>query len=693
MSLRMARRQEREARDAQRIRGAVDRAQRSSAATLERNQRRAAASGDRAWRAELRHVNRNARAEIARDNRAMRSAREEHDFRARTANQMLIAYGRQQSAAARARQAEGSRRSSRMVGGLNLAGGAAMGGILGAIGITRATLGGAMAFAEMAASAAQLTLSIGESVLQMIAFRESALTTLRAMSGGSNEVASEQYRFAQRFAMQTPLDTAQVLQLQSQVSTAGFRGQQNREILMGAADVGAANPNDATAGSRYVRALGQIRNAGRLRAQEMNQLGEVGVGRRELLLSLGRQGGVRRGANENDDAYAARLQRMQESGRFTGDQGVAAAQDVVRRQWSGGELGGFARSQGETLLGTLSNLRGSVMTLFTTIENIENLPGITTLKTGLNAIAMTLSGVTPQGQRLQRIISSIVDEVSMFVGLGIGDFETTFSGILDTAEQFMPVARVLVTAFAETGIAEFRRQFGGLGGDMRAFFADGDMVNEVRDLARGLVSFARIGVSVTRWTLTAAGMILQLVGSVHQLVGEMSTVQQLTTLFGLLTNPFQTLMGLSAQAGIADATRGIGTQAVDGIRAGILQQRPLLDADVRAMAQSIPTTSQDALAIRSPSRLMADAVGRYIPEGIALGIDRGRGPLDEAMGSLVGPGDVGAAGGLGGMGRGLSIENLTIQVGAGATEETGRDVARGFLDELVALLEVPALAG
>jgi hypothetical protein len=49
--------------------------------------------------------------------------------------------------------------------------------------------------------------------------------------------------------------------------------------------------------------------------------------------------------------------------------------------------------------------------------------------------------------------------------------------------------------------------------------------------------------------------------------------------------------------------------------------------------------------------------------------------------------------GLGGMGRGLSIENLTIQVGAGATEETGRDVARGLIDELVALLEAPALAG
>jgi hypothetical protein len=137
--------------------------------------------------------------------------------------------------------------------------------------------------------------------------------------------------------------------------------------------------------------------------------------------------------------------------------------------------------------------------------------------------------------------------------------------------------------------------------------------------------------------------------------------------------------------------QGVGAQAVNGIRAGIAAQRPALDADVRSLVGSIPTTSQDALAIRSPSRVMADAVGQHIPTGIALGIDRGRGPLDEAMGSLVGPGDVGGAG-LGG-GGGVTIGTISLTLGAGATEETGREAARGFVDELVALLEPLAVAG
>ena len=111
------------------------------------------------------------------------------------------------------------------------------------------------------------------------------------------------------------------------------------------------------------------------------------------------------------------------------------------------------------------------------------------------------------------------------------------------------------------------------------------------------------------------------------------------------------------------------------------------------MAQSIPATAQSNLAIKSPSRVMADEVGRYIPEGIAQGIDRGRGALDAAMGDLVPVPGVPGAGGLGGFG-GVTIGSLVIQVEPGAdAEETGRNAARGAIDELMRMFEGPALSG
>ena len=181
--------------------------------------------------------------------------------------------------------------------------------------------------------------------------------------------------------------------------------------MLAGADVGAANPNDSTAASRYVRAVSQILNAGRLRAQEMNQLGEVGIGRRELPPS-----GARRAcsvARASEDAYVARLQQMQESGALHRRPGRGrVAQDVVRRQFSGGgALGSGARSQGDTLLGTLSNLRGAVFDLFTGINGIEQLPGVRALKATLNGIANTIAGTTATGKRLQGIVSTVVNDV------------------------------------------------------------------------------------------------------------------------------------------------------------------------------------------------------------------------------------------------------------------------------------------
>lgn len=667
-------------RTQQRVRGAVDRAQRANAAQESRE----------AQRREARDA-RSARAAAQRQSRADRAWRAEMRRAGAIANLNSRTEARSERAQMRAfRDDRASRRS-----GWGYALGAA--GLVGAgaLGIAGATLGAASAFADMALSASRLALSLGESVLQMIAFREASLATLRMMNGGDGRVAAEQYQFARQFARETPLDTQQVLELQQQVSTAGFRGQQNRDVVLAGADVGAANPNDSTASSRYVRAVSQIRNAGRLRAQEMNQLGEVGIGRRELLLSLGRQTRVQRGTGESEDAYVARLQQMQDSGRFTGDQGVAAAQDVVRRQFSGGgALGSGARSQGDTLLGTLSNLRGAVFDLFTGINGIEQLPGVRALKATLNGIANTIAGTTATGKRLQAIVSTVVNDVGMLVGTsGLADFDATLNGVLDAGKDFVPIVREIVTAFGGAAMAQARQEFGGLGASFKDTFGNPVMVSTARALGRALVSLFGMGSRLTVG-LAAIGTYATIgLDAVLRLARVLDPSRLLGYAQGFATMMQGFLAPVSTMDMIRARMGGVGDQAVLGIRMGIQRSMPGLQADVAAMAQSIPETAQSNLAIKSPSRVMADEVGRYIPEGIAQGIDRGRGALDAAMGDLVPVPGVPGAGGLGGFG-GVTIGSLVIQVEPGAdAEETGRNAARGALDELMRLFETPALAG
>lgn len=679
-----------------RVRKAVEAVQRQGATRTARDRQQRAARSDRAWRRELQHVNRVAHAEMRRDRQAVagnvRASREA--FRGGARGRMGTTLGGRLGGVADGARGIGAGASATAALGLGLAGGA---------------FGAAGAFLSMTSSAVGLVASLSESVLQMIAFREASLSTLRMMNSGrgisaatASAAAMEQYQFARQFARETPLDTQQVLELQAQVSTAGFRGQQNRDVVLAGADVGAANPNDSTAASRYVRAVSQIRNAGRVRAQEMNQLGEVGIGRRDLLLALGRQANVRQNRGESETAFVARLGQMQERGRFTGEQGVAAAQDVVRQR-SGGTLGAYSRSQGETLLGTLSNLRGALFDLVTGINGIENAPGVRALKAVLNGIANNLAGAGVHGKRLQAIVGRVVNDFAMIGAGGLSDLSDTFTGLLDGAKDFLPMVRDVAAATSNGAIGEARRQLGFIMASMGDTFGGPDAAANAGLLAQSVVSLggasirASIALAELLGTMTIGLDRLQSIAITPALAngaldGLSAPVSNMDRLRGALGDRDAQQRVALGTLGESLGMQGVGAQAVNGIRAGIAAQRPALDADVRSLAGSIPTTATEALEIRSPSRVMADAVGRYIPEGIALGIEAGRGPLDQAMGSLVSPGDVSTAGGLGG-GRGVTIGTINLTLGAGATEETGREAARGFVDELVALLEVPALAG
>lgn len=670
-----------------RIRRSVDGARRASAARFEREARRG-------------------RISEARDAQSL-ARMNSQAFRRDQADARAAARARVREQRAAFRNNRGVNRTT-MLGRLGgAAGGIGTGmgigaGVLGAgAGIAGGAFGAAGAFLSMASASISLVASLSESVLQMIAFREASLSTLRMMNGGDATAAAEQYQFARQFARETPLDTQQVLQLQAQVSTAGFRGQQNRDVVLAGADVGAANPNDATAASRYVRAVSQIRNAGRLRAQEMNQLSEVGIGRRDLLLALGRQANVRQNTGESEDAFVARLGQMQERGRFTGDQGVNAAQDVVRQR-SGGTLGAYSRSQGDTLLGTLSNLRGALFDLVTGINGIENAPGVRALKAVLNGIANNLSGAGVHGKRLQAIVARVVNDFALIGAGGLSDISDTFTGLLGGAKDILPLVRDVAAAASGGAIGEARRQLQFIMASLGDTFGGADAASNAGLLAAAVVSLG--GASIRASIALADLMSTMTIGLDRMQSGILSPALANDSLGGLATpvsrtDQLRAMLGdQGAQQRVALGTlgeqmglqgQGVGAQIVNGMRAGIAQQRPALDSDVRSLAMSVPATSQESLQIRSPSRVMADAVGQYIPQGIALGIDRGRGPLDEAMGSLVSPRDVGGAG-LGG--RGVNIGTINLTLGAGANEETGRAAARGFMDELVALLEAPAMA-
>lgn len=99
------------------------------------------------------------------------------------------------------------------------------------------------------------------------------------------------------------------------------------------------------------------------------------------------------------------------------------------------------------------------------------------------------------------------------------------------------------------------------------------------------------------------------------------------------------LVSAAGQAGNAagDAMYGAGINAAKGLVRGLQAQQKAIERQMLIIAKGMKAAIKKALGIRSPSTLMADEVGRWIPAGIAVGAEDNRRILDEAMAGLVTP--------------------------------------------------------
>ena len=79
---------------------------------------------------------------------------------------------------------------------------------------------------------------------------------------------------------------------------------------------------------------------------------------------------------------------------------------------------------------------------------------------------------------------------------------------------------------------------------------------------------------------------------------------------------------VNAVSGIVGKMQSIGSDIVNGIWSGISSGWSWLTDNVSNLATSLFETAKKVLDINSPSKVFADEVGKWIPAGIAVGIDK-----------------------------------------------------------------------
>lgn len=80
-----------------------------------------------------------------------------------------------------------------------------------------------------------------------------------------------------------------------------------------------------------------------------------------------------------------------------------------------------------------------------------------------------------------------------------------------------------------------------------------------------------------------------------------------------------------------DRFKDIGKNIVEGIKSGISEWWDSLVSDFKEKVAGLVKEAKEALKIGSPSRVFANEVGRWIPEGIAMGIEKNLDVIHSAM--------------------------------------------------------------
>jgi TP901 family phage tail tape measure protein len=217
-----------------------------------------------------------------------------------------------------------------------------------------------------------------------------------------------------------------------------------------------------------------------------------------------------------------------------------------------------------------------------------------------------------------------------------------------------------------------------------------DVVNKMRDQAQKAIQFSaqlqalkKKGLSADLIEQIAASGVDQGGATAAALAGATKTQIDQINQAQAQTKSAANKAGKS----VADSMYGAGIKSAQGLVKGLRSQEKAIEKQMMRIAKSMQKAIEKALGIKSPSRVFAE-LGKFIPQGLALGIQRGAHHATTAAtslaGAVVGAGSVRGAGlSLAGAGGGGMVVHNHFEFhieGSVATVDTlAKDVEAAFL--------------
>lgn len=544
-----------------------------------------------------------------------------------------------------ARQAKGSGAFLKdMFGGI--AGGVTMGNLAAS-----AIMGIGSAALSAAGQVANLVGSLATGILAAGGFRERAIIAFDALSKGAKTGSADLAKVRQlAFEMGAPFeDTAESIMKLRKMGFAAAEAENLFKSMQDMRGVGATMEET----KRAIVAITQIKSAGKLQGDEMNQLAEAGVGASEVYKQLGKILGK----------TVPEVIKMKEAGKIDSDtaiKGIMAALAETTGSKKPGELG--KKIANETLGGLL--------------EKLKNFGGI-----AMDTIA---EKVAPAFMKLKPILDDIMNALqSPEAKKAIDDIAAGVSAIFSATVAAWPAIKQFTAGLLE-GLAPLK--------DIGKGVLDvlGPMFKALGIDAKGAASGARLlgqGLAVVIGAATLAGAAIA--GVIAIVAGMTAGVFAVVAAFGALAVAAvqQVSKFVSFVTTIASSAWALGTSLIDGFVNGIVAGATRVVDAVKNVAKGAISAAAMTLKIGSPSKVFAE-LGGFMAEGMALGIGDGADGVATASSKMSLGGAEGAAGmGMGG-GRGPVSIQVTIPVsGAGDPKAVAAEVQRSFLANLATAFE------
>ena len=426
---------------------------------------------------------------------------------------------------------------------------------------------------------------------------QTALTTLT----GSAEKANKIIEQVKKDAAATPFEVASLVKGNQLLISAGLSAEQARDDILALGNAISATGGGEEELSRMVINLQQIKNVGKASALDIKQFAYAGIDVYGLLADY--TGKTREEVTDLEISYED----------LTGALKFASQE--------GGKYFNAMEKQSKTFNGQLSNLKDNFMAflgeatmpLFTFLKD-EVLPTINGILDGTLGIDEGINKLTETFlDGVMSMVNSLLENLPKFLEIGMNILLNLIQGITQKIPDLIPTIIQCVQTMLSTLIEHLPDLIiAGLDLLLAIVFGIVDNIDKLIDAVLYLIGelIATLSRPDILEKLIMAGIELIMALIVGLIKSIPYIIMAMPKIIAAIVNTFKNM----------DWAK-IGKDILKGILSGFTNAGNLILNAVKKVGNSMMGAIKKFFGIKSPSRLMRDKVGKYLPQGIAVGIE------------------------------------------------------------------------